>query len=428
MDQRIIVLITVLIFAGFAISGKLKIHVAAMLIPAILEISGVLTFEETWAGLVNPSVIMMAAMFVVAAGLNKTDIIVRISRKILKPESSDFAIMLSLLVPSILLCNVVNGTAAVTIMLPIIRQICAEYKRPMSKFMMGYMFLVGIWLGYLPIGSGAAGYLSSNAIIEKLGGTGGFTIFTNMIAKTPTVIVGTIACLFFATKIAPDCGNIPVIGAASTEQGSNKKVATLDEKHSNITIGIFLLTVIGVIVAALMHISTWWPAIIGALAMVLTGVLTDREALQAIANPIIFIFVGTLPLATAINKTGCNTVISDAFNAVTAGWPPIMILLALYLICMICTQFLQNSAVSSIFRLLAPVIAIGGGYNPVPMMLAASMGALNGYLLPTATAAGTICFVESGMTTKQWFKNGVFYTVLQIVLFILWVPFIFPLK
>lgn len=430
MNPQIIVLITFLVFAVAAFSGKVKIHVAAMLIPIILEITGVLTFEETWAGLVNSSVIMMAAMFVVAAGLNKTDVVVRMSRLVLKSNSSDLGILVSLLVPTIFLGSVVNGTATMAIMLPITMQICAEYKRPLSKFVMPLYAMVGFWVGFVPTGGNAAGYLAQNAIIEKLGGVGEFTYFTNMIVKAPAVVIGTILVLFLGTKLSPDCGNIPQLNVntdAAMPGARQKKGNALDPLHAKLAVGIFLATVVGIVVCAITGLKTWWPPLIGAILMVLTGVLDDREALHSMSSPIIFIFVGTLPLATAISKTGCDVIISDTFNAVTAGWPPFLIMFAMYLVTMILSQFLQNSAVNSIFRLIAPVIAIQGGFNPTALMLAASMGSANTFLMPTANAVATMVYGDSGMSLKQWFLSGLPYALMYMVIFMVWVPIVYPL-
>lgn len=430
MNPQIIVLITFLIFGVAAFSGKVKIHVAAMIIPVVLEITGVLTFEETWAGLVNSSVVMMAAMFVVAAGLNKTDVVVRMSRLVLKSNSSDLSILLSLLVPTILLGSVVNGTATMAIMLPIVTQICSEYKRPLSKFMMPLYVMVGLWVGFIPTGGNAASYLAQNSIIEKLGGVGQFTYFTNMIVKAPVVVIGTVLVLLLGTKLSPDCGNIPQlnIGTDTVASGERRRGGKkLDVIHTKLAVGIFLVTVAGIVVCAILKLKTWWPPLIGALLMVLTGVLDDRDALHAMSSPIIFIFVGTLPLATAISKTGCDTLIADTFNTVTAGWPPFLIMFAMYLTTMILSQFLQNSAVNSIFRLIAPVIAIQAGFNPVALMLAASMGSANTFLLPTANAVATMVYGESGMSVKQWFLSGLPYALLYMVVFLLWVPIVYPL-
>ena len=70
-----IVLLTFVIFVVLILSNKVKIDLAAMAIPIILEVTQILDFGEAWSGLVNNSVIMMASMFVVGAAVGKTSLL-----------------------------------------------------------------------------------------------------------------------------------------------------------------------------------------------------------------------------------------------------------------------------------------------------------------------------------------------------------------
>ena len=82
-----IVLCIFLLFIALILSGKTKIHVAAMMIPVALEITGVLGFKDAWGGMLNSSIVMMAGMFVVGAAVGKTSIVSRLSRTLIKGES-----------------------------------------------------------------------------------------------------------------------------------------------------------------------------------------------------------------------------------------------------------------------------------------------------------------------------------------------------
>ena len=130
-----IVLAVFIAFVALILSGKVKIHVAALMIPIVLEISGVLSFKDAWAGLTNSSVIMMASMFVVGSAIGKTSLLSRMSKALIKPGSSDVKIMLGIAVPILFLGCFTNATATMVIMIPMITGICAEQKRPLSKFM-----------------------------------------------------------------------------------------------------------------------------------------------------------------------------------------------------------------------------------------------------------------------------------------------------
>ena len=431
MSPQLILLGVFVIFLILIFAFKVKLTLAAMIIPILLEITGVLSAKEAWAGLTNTSVIMMFSMFIVAAGLNKTDIVSKLSRTFIKPGSSDRKILLGITVPAFLLGCVVNGATTMAIMLPIISGICAEQKRPLSKFMYPFMIMSMSLSGLLPLGGNAASYISNNTIINELGGVGEFTYFTNMIVKLPFSIVMIILTLTIGIKIAPDKGNIPVVGSAAQADAGNVPrrgaAKPLTEVQKKLAIIIFCATIIGVVTCALLKISTWYASCLGAFLMVVTGVLDDREAIRSGATPIIFLFVGTLPLATAITKTGADKTLSNLFSVFTSNMSPFMVMLCMYLITMILTQFLQNSTVSNIFRMLAVVIAVSNGYSCMAMWLAATQGTGNCFLLPTANTNAIMLYEAGGYTTKEWFKQGILYSVATLIVFCIYIPLLYPL-
>lgn len=428
-----ILFITFAAFFGLVVSGKVKIHVAAMLIPIVLEITGVLKFEEAWGGLTNSSVIMMASMFVVAAGLNKTDLVANLSKAVIRPGASDIKILFGLMIPAVFLGSVVNGSASMAILIPIVYQVCAEHKRPVSKFMHPIMILSSMWAGFIPTGGNAGSYLASNTIVEKLGGVGTFTYFTNFILKVPSVIIICILVFVVGLKFAPDNGNIPTLGTEkakndgrSGQEGkrAEKELTAVQQQLAKI---IFIGTVAGIVVCALTKVNTWYPSVIGAMLMVLLGILSDREAIRAMGNPVIFIFVGTLPMANALKITGADVMMANAFQKLTGNMSPILVMICMYVICMVMTQFLTNSVVSNTFKMLAAVIAVQSGYDPRALMLAVQAGVGNCFALPTAAPPITMAYEAGGYTLKQHFKQGIVYSVAQFLIFIIWVPLVFPL-
>lgn len=224
--QLYIVLGAFLLFIIAILSGKVKIHVAAMVIPVILEISGVLSTEDAWKGLINSSVLMMASMFVVGAGLSKTSLISKLSKTFIKDNSSDSMIMLGFAVPIIFLCCFVNATATIPIMIPLMVQVCEEQKKHLSQFMYPAAILALIWAGAIPTGGNSGGYLGNNTIIENLGGIGTFTYFTNLISKIPFLVIMTAVLIWIYPKITPKNGEIAVIGD-SVKDDSKKRGSKL---------------------------------------------------------------------------------------------------------------------------------------------------------------------------------------------------------
>ena len=428
-----IVIGTFLLFVIIILTGKVKIHVAAMVIPIVLELTGVLSFSEAWGGLLNSSIVMMASMFVVGAAISKTSLISKMSKALIKPGASDTRIMVGIMVPILFLGCFVNATATMTIMIPLITAICAEQQRPLSKFMYPAAMLTQIWVGWLPTGGNAGGYLANNTIIENLGGVGTWDYFTTFISKAPFVIICIPLVLILGVKMAPDLGNIPTLeegasaATAATAAAAKRKKGNLTPGQEKFVIAVFTLCVIGIVTCALTGIDTWYPSTVAAIILVLSGVLSDREAISAMGNPVIFITIGTLPLATALSTTGADEMLADLFNSVTAGWSPFMIMVLMYLVCMVLTQFITNSAVNNAFKMLAALICVQNGYDSRALMLATTLGSANCWLFPSAVPAMTMGFEAGGYSVKQHFKQGIIMSIVMFVIFCLYTPFVFPL-
>ena len=428
-----VVIATFILFIVVILSGKVKIHVAAMMIPVILELTGVLEFRDAWGGLLNSSIVMMASMFVVGAAISKTSIISKMSKALIKPGASDVRIMIGIMIPILFLGCFVNATATMTIMIPLITAICAEQRRPISKFMYPAAMLTQIWAGWIPTGGNAGSYLANNTIVENLGGVGTWDYFTNFIAKAPFVLIGIPLVIFLGVKMAPDLGNIPTLdeGAAAATAASaaaaKRKKGNLTPGQEKFVVAVFALTVIGIVICALTGIDTWYPSTVAALVLVFSGILTDREAISAMGNPIIFITVGTLPLATALSVTGADELMVSAFNTVTAGMSPFMIMVLMYLVCMILTQFITNSAVNNAFKMLAALICVQNGYDSRALMLSTQMGSANCWLFPSAVPAMTMGYEAGGYSVKQHFKQGIIMSIVMFIIFCLYTPTIFPL-
>ena len=239
--------------------------------------------------------------------------------------------------------------------------------------------------------------------------------------------------LWLSVKIAPDNGNIPTMedsekAAAAASAKGKKRDGTLTPGQEKFIIAVFLFSVIGIVTCALTGIDTWYPSTVAALILVFSGILTDREAIGAMSNPVIFITIGTLPLATALKTTGADVLLADTFNTLTGGMSPTMTMVLMYLVCFVLTQFITNSAVNNAFKTLAALICVQNGYDARALMLSTTEGSGNCYLFPAAAPAMTMGFEAGGYTVKQHFKQGLYLSVVRFLIFLIYIPMVFPLK
>ncbi len=84
---------------------------------------------------------------------------------------------------------------------------------------------------------------------------------------------------------------------------------------------------------------------IGALLLILTGVISEKDALKSIDLKTIFLFGGTLSLAAALQSTGAGEMIAGkVIGALGESPSPYILTFVVFLLCCIMTNFMSNTA------------------------------------------------------------------------------------
>src|SRR6185436_14422877 len=90
-------------------------------------------------------------------------------------------------------------------------------------------------------------------------------------------------------------------------------------------------------------------AMAGAVAMVLTGCLTLRQAYRAVDAKIYVFIAGAIPLGAAMEKSGTASLIAGKLHTAVSDWPPVLILLIIFVIVGVVTQFMSDAATTALF-------------------------------------------------------------------------------
>lgn len=426
MSPIAIVIIIFLIVIIMLLSGKVPIPAAAIFCAVSLQATGILSASQAWAGFSNTTSVMFAGMFVVAAGLAKTNLLSKLTTRFFKPGNTDRQIVIGLLVMVLLLGLFTNATVIITLMLPIIYQVSNETNRPASRFIAPVAQFAMVSAGFVPLGGNSGSYMGWNSIVENLGGVATFGFFTSFIAKAPIVIACFIYMVLIGYKFAPTTPAYAVDTTAFTN--TKDKKSTLSPQKEKIARAIFILTIVGVVSAAITHwTEIYIVAVFGALLMVFTGVLSQKEAFNAIQWPVIFIFAGMLPLSTALAVTGADSVVAGFIQNILGGTTNSYVIMgAFFLVSLTLTQVMSNVAVAETFKPLAATVAIAMGFDPRACMLATIMGATVATTTPMASPSQSIAFSGGGYSMKQYFLSGFPLVLVYFITFMIYVPLVFP--
>ncbi|MDH4611303.1 SLC13 family permease [Pseudomonas sp. BN102] len=131
--------------------NKPRMDVVALLVIVALPLTGVLDIEHTLAGFSDPSVLLIAALFVIGDGLVRTGIAYRLGDWLVaKAGSSETRLLVLLMLAAAGLGSVMSSTGVVAIFIPVALGVAARLKIAPARLMMPLAF-AGLISGMLTL-------------------------------------------------------------------------------------------------------------------------------------------------------------------------------------------------------------------------------------------------------------------------------------
>ena len=231
--------------------------------------------------------------------------------------------------------------------------------------------------------------------------------------------------LFYATlgmKLLP---NHPVSDDDSF--GGEQDFSNVPKWKQVLSLVILVLTLLGMIFEKQIGIKLCITGCIGALALILTGVISEKDALKSIDLKTIFLFGGTLSLASALDKTGAGAEIANiVIGALGENPSPYVLTLVVFLLCCVMTNFMSNTATTALMVPICLSIAQGMGADPRAVLMACVIGGSCAYATPIGMPANTMVVSAGGYTFKDYAKAGLPLILIATVVSMVILPIAFP--
>jgi len=144
--------------------------------------------------------------------------------------------------------------------------------------------------------------------------------------------------------------------------------------------GLIMLATISLAAFNLMSIEM--AAISGAVMVILTGCIPINQAYRSIDSRIFVFIAGAIPLGAAMQKTGTATLLAGWLQHAVGSWPERMVLLALFALVAIITQFMSDSATTALLAPIAVALAQALGRAPEPFVVTVAMASVVAFLTP----------------------------------------------
>jgi len=167
---------------------------------------------------------------------------------------------------------------------------------------------------------------------------------------------------------------------------------------------------IALAVAGLMPLTIALGAAV--ICYVAMGLVGGDDFYALIEWKVIVLLACLIPLSAALESSGGTQLIANAIIAQTEGLPPWAILLALMIVTMTLSDFLNNVATALIAAPIAVNVANSIGANPDPFLMGVAVAASCAFLTPIGHKNNTIIMGPGGYQFGDYWRMGL---VLEII-------------
>ena len=419
MDPMIITLILLVFAIIMFVWEKLPLALTSMIVCIALVVTGVLDMDQAFAGFTDSNVILFVAMFIVGGALFETGMANKIGGIVTRFAKTERQLIVTIMLVTGLMSGFLSNTGTAAVLIPVVIGIAAKSGYSRSKLLMPLVFAAAMG-GNLSL-LGAPGNLIAQAALEEMGMK--FAFFDYGKVGLPMLLAG---ILFFATigyKLLPDKPSV------ETETTFDEEVdySNVPVWKQNLALIILVLTVLAMIFEDQIGISLSISGCIGAIVLILTGVISEKQALKSIDLQTIFLFGGTLSLASALEVTGAGEEIADTvIGLIGKNASPFLLLVAVFILACVMTNFMSNTATTALLVPISISIANGMGADPSAVVMATVIAGSCAYATPIGMPANTMVLAPGGYKFRDYVKAGLPLIMVSTIVSLVLLPIFFP--
>jgi di/tricarboxylate transporter len=165
-------------------------------------------------------------------------------------------------------------------------------------------------------------------------------------------------------------------------------------------------------------------AVIAAGAMLVTGCLNSRQAYRAVSWSTIVLIAAMIPTAIALTKTGGTEMIADFLVDIVEGRDPRFLVAMVYLVTVLLSQVLSNTATTILLAPVALATAFTMGFEPHALLITVSVAASTAFLTPIGTSTNVMVMAPGKYKFTDYAKVGLPLVAIFFVITVALVPVI----
>ena len=411
-----------LLFLVFAIVGfileKIPLGLTASICALGLTLTGILDVSTTFSQYVNSNVILCIGMFVVGQALFETGMANKIGGLVTRFAKTEKTLIIAIMVIAGVMSGFLSNTGTAAVLIPVVCGIADESGYSRCHLLMPLVFAAALG-GNLSI-IGAPGNLMGVNALQEMGIKTSFFMYAPI--GIPMLLIGILYFVCFGYKLLTQNQN-----EAAQNLEEQKDFSNVPKWKQIISLVVLIVVIFAMIFEELIGISIQLSACLGALFLVLTGVLTEKEALNSIDLKVVLLFGGSLSLAKALDVTGAGSMIADKIVGLLGSNPnPILLLLVIFLVTCVLTNFISNTATTALMIPIAVSLANSLGADPRSVVIATVIAGSCAYATPIGMPANTMVVGLGGYKFKDYVKSGLPLILVSFAICMILLPILFP--
>ena len=424
MDSMVICLIIFAVMIILFFNRKIPMAFTSMGVIVALFVAGCVDKATVFAGFGNNNVLTMAGMFIVAAGLSRTQMVNNITKLLYRVTNGSFTkVLASYILVIFLLGQFVPSLPAMFAMVyPLVINMCKQLKCSPSKMMYPIaVTVVSTSFVLEPIGPYAAWFVTQNGYLESYGWTGPLlSMWSETLVFFPTAIVTLFLTIFVLPNLMPDQPEIETAEITGPDITNNE---ALDPVREFLGYGIFVATVIGL----MLGLPSWAVTMAGATAVVLSGVLDEQTALLRMNMSMVLLYAGVTVMGEALGNTGAAQLLGDLAASILSGVHNGYIIgAAFYIVSFLMTSFLYNRATTTVLIPILIITCSSIGCDPRGPVILCSLASMSSLITPMPNPVVPMAMQAGGYTQKTILRVGIIPAIVRGIVGVLIAMTLFP--
>jgi di/tricarboxylate transporter len=162
----------------------------------------------------------------------------------------------------------------------------------------------------------------------------------------------------------------------------------------------------------------------GALAMMLTGILSTEQAYSSIGWKTVFLVAGILPMGIALTKTNAAAMMANGVVSALGAAGPLALLAGLFLLTMFLVQAMNGAAVAAIIGPIAIQVAEQVGVNPRALVMGVALATSMAFITPLGHPVNILVMSPGGYNFRDFVKIGLPLTIILFVVVMIVLPLV----